>query len=113
MKNGEIVRMNYSSSLDRLISGDRIGVRRTAEGVLRFFVNGEDLGIAETDLPSKVEKSILCLHMVIKICFFKQVYAVIELFGSTVSVTAISSSSNTEPQKVTQLQVKINIQIVH
>ncbi len=54
MKNGEIVRMNYSSSLDRLISGDRIGIRRTAEGVLRFFVNGEDLGIAETDLPLKV-----------------------------------------------------------
>ena len=42
--NGRVVRANYSPSLDRLSSGDRVGVRRTAEGALRFSVNGEELG---------------------------------------------------------------------
>ena len=54
--NGRVVRANYSPSLDRLSNGDRVGVRRTAEGALRFSVNGEDLGaaVAAGGVPRRV-----------------------------------------------------------
>ena len=54
--NGRVIRANYSPSLDRLSNGDRVGVRRTAEGALRFSVNGEDLGaaVAAGGVPRRV-----------------------------------------------------------
>ncbi|KYN07792.1 Neuralized-like protein 4 [Cyphomyrmex costatus] len=63
---------NYCTSLDWLRVGDKIGVKRTHEGNLKFCVNGEDMGIAASDVP-------------------EMVYAVIELFGSTVAVNITSS----------------------
>ncbi|XP_028049148.1 neuralized-like protein 4 [Monomorium pharaonis] len=63
---------NYCTSLDWLRVGDKIGVKRTHEGNLKFYVNGEDMGVAASDVP-------------------EMVYAVIELFGSTVAVNITSS----------------------
>lgn len=63
---------NYCTSLDWLRVGDKIGVKRTHDGNLKFYVNGEDMGIAVSDVP-------------------EMVYAVIELFGSTVAVNITSS----------------------
>lgn len=63
---------NYCTSLDWLRVGDKIGVKRTHEGNLKFYVNGEDMGVAVSDVP-------------------EMVYAVIELFGSTVAVNITSS----------------------
>ncbi|XP_011253372.1 neuralized-like protein 4 [Camponotus floridanus] len=63
---------NYCTSLDWLRVHDKIGVKRTPEGNLKFYMNGEDVGVAASDVP-------------------EMVYAVIELFGSTVAVNITSS----------------------
>lgn len=63
---------NYCTSLDWLRVNDKIGVKRTPEGNLKFYMNGEDMGVAASDIP-------------------EMVYAVIELFGSTVAVNITSS----------------------
>ncbi|XP_011877587.1 PREDICTED: neuralized-like protein 4 isoform X2 [Vollenhovia emeryi] len=63
---------NYCTSLDWLRVGDKVGVKRTHEGNLKFYVNGEDMGVAASDVP-------------------EMVYAAIELFGSTVAVNITSS----------------------
>ncbi len=36
LQNGAVVRTNYSPSLDRLAVGDRLAVKRTADGSLRY-----------------------------------------------------------------------------
>lgn len=69
---GYALATNYCTSLDWLRVGDKIGVKRTYEGNLKFYVNGEDMGVAAFDVP-------------------EMVYAVIELFGSTVAVNITSS----------------------
>lgn len=52
-------------------SGDRIILKRTNEGALRFFINSEDMGVAVNNLPETV-------------------YVVIELFGTCTSVRVTS-----------------------
>lgn len=64
--------MNYCPSLEWLRVGDKIGIKRTHEGNLKFYINGEDMGVAASNIPDMV-------------------YAVIELFGSTVAVNITSS----------------------
>lgn len=64
--------MNYCPSLEWLRVGDKIGMKRTHEGNLKFYINGEDMGIAVSNIP-------------------EMVYAVIDLFGNTVSVNITSS----------------------
>ncbi|XP_076236666.1 neuralized E3 ubiquitin protein ligase 4 isoform X2 [Calliopsis andreniformis] len=54
------------------LTGDKIGIKRTHEGNLKFYINGEDMGVAASNIP-------------------EMVYAVIELFGSTVAVNITSS----------------------
>ncbi|OAD58573.1 Neuralized-like protein 4 [Eufriesea mexicana] len=70
--NGYVLCMNYCPSLEWLRVGDKIGMKRTHEGNLKFYINGEDMGIAATSIP-------------------EMVYAVIDLFGSTVAVDITSS----------------------
>jgi neuralized-like protein 4 len=71
-RSGKVVRRNYCNSLDRLKIGDRIGVRfSSGDGSVKFFVNGEDCGsVAETFSGKKL-------------------FPVVELYGSTVSISAI------------------------
>lgn len=64
--------MNYCPSLDWIRVGDKIGLKRTQEGNLKFYINGEDMGVAASNLP-------------------EMVFAVVELFGSTVAVSITSS----------------------
>lgn len=64
--------MNYCPSLEWLRVGDKIGLKRTHEGNLKFYINGEDMGIAASSIP-------------------EMVYAVIDLFGSTVTINITSS----------------------
>jgi neuralized-like protein 4 len=58
----------YGSDLDKLEEGDKIGVVRTAQNELIFYVNGESQGIAATNIP-------------------KVVYAVVNLYGKCVQVS--------------------------
>ena len=52
-QDGRIIRKNYSPSLERLRVGDRLGVRRTSDACLRFSLNGEDLGLAASNMGNK------------------------------------------------------------
>jgi len=52
--NGKAVKVNYCSSLTRLSSGDRVGVSRNADGILRFTLNGDALATAAEHLPFSV-----------------------------------------------------------
>ena len=35
-----------------MTSGDRVGLKRSSAGALRFIINGEDMGVAVGDFPS-------------------------------------------------------------
>ncbi|XP_031830044.2 neuralized E3 ubiquitin protein ligase 4 [Nomia melanderi] len=70
--NGYVLCMNYCPSLEWLRVSDKIGLKRTHEGNLKFYINGEDMGVAASNIPEGV-------------------YAVIELFGTTVAVNITSS----------------------
>ena len=50
-RNSTILRVNYCPSLEWLVAGNRVGVRRDADGNLHFLLNGEDMGVAATNLP--------------------------------------------------------------
>lgn len=54
MHNGTIVLEQYGVNLDRLQVGDRVGVARRENGCLHFFVNGNDQGVAATNVPEKI-----------------------------------------------------------
>ncbi|OXU27740.1 hypothetical protein TSAR_003159 [Trichomalopsis sarcophagae] len=69
---GQCLCWNYCPSLDWLRVGDKIGLKRTNEGNLKFYVNREDMGVAASNVPE------MC-------------YAVVELFGSTVAVCITST----------------------
>ncbi|XP_015586465.1 neuralized-like protein 4 [Cephus cinctus] len=69
---GYVLCLNYCPSLDWLRVGDKIGMKRTHDGHLKFYVNGEDMGVAASNVP-------------------EMVYAIIELFGSTLAVSITSS----------------------
>ncbi|XP_067658409.1 neuralized-like protein 4 isoform X2 [Haliotis asinina] len=72
-KSGKTIKENYAPSLERLEVGNRIGIRRCSDGTLHIYLNGEDLGIAASNIP-------------------KNVFAVIDLYGSVESVSIISSA---------------------
>lgn len=69
---GNVLCSNYCPSLDWLRVGDKIGLKRSHEGNLKFYINGEDMGVAAINVPELV-------------------WAVVELFGSTVAVSITSS----------------------
>ncbi|XP_074654148.1 neuralized-like protein 4 [Tubulanus polymorphus] len=78
LKNGVVINENYVPPLERLDVGDRIGVRRTTNGEMRIHINGEDMGVAATNIP-------------------KNVFAVIDLYGMVEVITITSSSSLDQP----------------
>ena len=78
MHNGITILDDYGTSLDRLSSGDRVGVVRKANGVLHFYVNGEDQGPASGHIPSTV-------------------YGVVDLYGQAAQVSIVDHSPTTPP----------------
>jgi len=87
LHNNQLTRMNYGSCLDRLGVGDKVGVKRTADGHLRFSVNGEDCGTAATNIPVNTR-------------------AVVDLAGHTtqVSVSSVSRGSLSPVEEFHNLQ---------
>uniref|UniRef100_A0A3P9PBM7 Neuralized-like protein 4 n=1 Tax=Poecilia reticulata TaxID=8081 RepID=A0A3P9PBM7_POERE len=73
MQDGNTMRNNYGCDLDSLTTGSRIGMMRTANGDLHYYINGVDQGVACAGLPSEV-------------------FAVIDLYGQCVQVSITSSS---------------------
>lgn len=52
--NDRVIKTNYCATLDRLAKGDRVGLKRAQDGALKFFINGEDCGVAVEILPKKM-----------------------------------------------------------
>ncbi|XP_063229643.1 neuralized-like protein 4 [Bacillus rossius redtenbacheri] len=71
-RNTTMLKVNYCPSLEWLVVGSKVGVKRCGDGSLHFLFNGEDMGVAATGLP-------------------KRVFAVVDLYGSTVSVGTSSA----------------------
>ncbi|XP_053318739.1 LOW QUALITY PROTEIN: neuralized-like protein 4 [Spea bombifrons] len=86
-RNGQRLRENYCSNLERIQVGSRLGVRRDSDDTLHILINGEDMGPAACGIP-------------------KAVYAVLDLHGFVTAVSVVSSSvleesDATKPPSVT------------
>ncbi|XP_066296523.1 neuralized-like protein 4 isoform X1 [Branchiostoma lanceolatum] len=75
MQDGSTIRNGYQLDLDTLTGGSRLGMMRTSNGEMHFFVNGVDQGVACTDVPPGI-------------------YAVIDLYGQCAQVSITSGSEN-------------------
>lgn len=64
----------YGTDLDSLSEGDRVGVVRTSQDELIFYINGESQGVAAVNIP-------------------KIVYALVNLYGKCVQVSICPSDS--------------------
>ncbi|XP_075434096.1 neuralized-like protein 4, partial [Ascaphus truei] len=73
-RNGQRLRENYCSHLERVRVGSRLGVRRANDDTLHILIDGEDMGAAASGLPR---------------C---GVYAVLDIYGCVTAVSAVSSS---------------------
>lgn len=87
MRNGQRLRDNYCSSLERIRVGCRLGVRHDSSDTMHILINGEDMGPAASGIP-------------------KGVHAVLDLHGcvsavSVVSSSVIEESDATKPPSVT------------
>ncbi|XP_076042886.1 neuralized-like protein 4 isoform X2 [Oratosquilla oratoria] len=76
--NGTVLRLNFCPNLNRLVMGDRVGIKKCTDGTMRLFINGEDFGIAASNIT-------------------KRVFGVLELFGSSeaVTITSVSKCAST------------------
>ncbi|XP_048476021.1 neuralized-like protein 4 [Rhincodon typus] len=73
MQDGNTMRNNYGCDLDSLTTGSRIGMMRSSNGDLHYFINGVDQGVACSGLPPEL-------------------YAVVDLYGQCVQVSITSGS---------------------
>ncbi|KAF2900858.1 hypothetical protein ILUMI_05336 [Ignelater luminosus] len=73
LKDGILLVEKYGIDLDKLNQEDRIGLMRTSEGDLIFYINGESQGVAAENMPPVL-------------------YAVVDLYGKCVQVTITSPS---------------------
>lgn len=78
LKDGNSLFEYYGTDLDKLNVGDRIGVMRTAQDELIFYINGESQGVAATNIP-------------------KTVYALVNLYGKCVQVSIYPAVSINYP----------------
>ncbi|CAD5111986.1 DgyrCDS1240 [Dimorphilus gyrociliatus] len=74
LKNGQTFRHEYGTDLDSLMKGDRIGVMRSAQGALYFYINGECLGEAINYVPPFL-------------------YGVVDIYGKCVKVSIVDGFS--------------------
>ncbi|XP_066248762.1 neuralized-like protein 4 isoform X5 [Euwallacea similis] len=70
-KNGNCLIEGYGTDLDKLNQLDRIGLIKTSEGDLIYYINGESQGVAAEGLPNTV-------------------YAIVDLYGKCVQVSITS-----------------------
>ncbi len=80
MHNGVTVLDDYGRSLDRLDGGDRVGVARRADGVLHFYVNGEDQGPAAGHVPANVYGVVDLYGQAAQVAIATQCYLVLPSF---------------------------------
>lgn len=81
----------FTPSLNWLNIKDRIGILRTQDGTIKFFINGEELAVAISTLPEAV-------------------YAVFELKGNCAEISVISHKANISP--VTSIRLQDSLELV-
>ncbi|CAH1773995.1 unnamed protein product [Owenia fusiformis] len=79
-KNGVVLKENYAPSLERLERGNRVGIRWSNDGCMHVLINGEDMGVAATNVP-------------------KNTFAVIDLYGSVETVSVCSKTLRREVER--------------
>lgn len=88
LKDGNSICEYYGSDLDKLTEGDRIGVLRTPQDELVFYINGVSQGVAATKMP-------------------KTIYPIVNLYGQCVQVTIrsnnIFTAAEIQSQDIAQL----------
>uniref|UniRef100_A0A182QPD3 NHR domain-containing protein n=1 Tax=Anopheles farauti TaxID=69004 RepID=A0A182QPD3_9DIPT len=82
------------ASLEWLRVGDRIGIELTPSRTLRILLNSEDMNITFTNLPDPVD-----------------VFAVVELIGSTMAVQVISSQGPSSPLRPCSLRLQDSLEL--
>uniref|UniRef100_A0A182YBM6 NHR domain-containing protein n=1 Tax=Anopheles stephensi TaxID=30069 RepID=A0A182YBM6_ANOST len=82
------------ASLVWLRVGDRIGIELTASRTLRILLNSEDMNITFTNLPDSAD-----------------VFAVVELIGSTMAVQVISSQGPSSPLRPCSLRLQDSLEL--
>lgn len=87
----------YGNDLNKLEEGDKVGVVRTGNGELIFYVDGESQGVAAVDIPD-------------------QIYAVVNLYGRCVQISALPTDSldytNESSTQVTQnLDIPMSVDV--
>ena len=123
MHNGKIIKSNYSPSLDRLLVGDRLGVSFSANSTLTFLVNGEDCGVATTFSSShssnqrQINNDLSNYNHPQHLMSNHQWWPVVELYGSTVGITVVSTfvhppCTNTKVTAVSASSIPRNISSV-
>lgn len=80
LKDGSSLIEYYGTDLDKLEEGDKVGVVRTSTGELLFYVNGENQGVAAIDIPETV-------------------YAVVNLYGKCVQISALPTDNLEYPNE--------------
>ncbi|XP_037052050.1 neuralized-like protein 4 isoform X2 [Bradysia coprophila] len=90
----------YGIDLDKLKEGDRVGVMRTSQGDLIFYINGESQGIAANNIPNPV-------------------YALVNLYGKCVQVSMyppLDQQFQTDSIDVVEdvnIRMPIDVQVSH
>lgn len=74
-----ILKLEYIFSYPQV--GDRVGVVYSEDGTLHFYVNGEDMGQAATDVPTNV-------------------YGVLDLYGRSAQATVTNGRPREEIPEV-------------
>lgn len=92
LKDGNSLFEYYGTDLDKLNVGDRIGVMRTAQDKLIFYINGESQGVAATNIP-------------------KTVYALVNLYGKCVQVSIYPAVSINYPTDDTIVPTPVSTDI--
>ncbi|XP_055854149.1 neuralized-like protein 4 [Episyrphus balteatus] len=80
----------YGTHLESLNEGDRVGVLKTSQDELVFYINGESQGVAATNLP-------------------KVVYALVDLYGRCVQVSICPSEPLDFMSDSTQIVQSIDV----
>lgn len=70
LEDGKSQLEEYGHDLDELSEGDTVGVMRTSNGDLHFFVNGVDQGVSATQVTGTI-------------------YAVVDLYGKCAQVSIV------------------------
>ncbi|KAG8230351.1 hypothetical protein J437_LFUL000622, partial [Ladona fulva] len=89
LKDGRPMVEAYGIDLSKLVEGDRVGVMRTSQGELVFWVNGLSHGVAASGIPPRV-------------------HAVIDLFGKCAQVTLLSTEAVSEDSPAVPDSLSIN-----